>query len=148
MSPLENFWRLVGKIEGLFESPDYADSRMIEPTLVEVLSLIRAHPDRRDSFEDAFIEVVRALPKGSDEAVCFCMHELRWSAVMRAAEEERAKARSPVPDHRREPMLRHIIESFSDDWDGRDCYPYFRGQEAPNQTPDPTSGLRPTAGHL
>jgi len=137
MTPLENFWRLIGKIEGLFESPDYADSRMMEPALLELLSCVRSGVEWRDQFVAAFVEVVRTLPRGSDEAVCFCMHELRWPEVRRAAEEEKMKALHPVSDFRREPLLRHILESFSDDWSGRECYPYFTTQKEPNQSPEP-----------
>jgi hypothetical protein len=129
VTSLETFWRLIGRVEGLWQNPEYSDSRMMEPVFIELLSCLQKDGVDHDDLVSAVVEVVRGLPKGSDEAVSFCMHVLRWPEVKIAAEDEFKKASGSLMTSRRAGIYEDIIEAFSDDWSGRECYTYFEKQK-------------------
>ena len=131
MTSLETFWCLIGRVEGLFENPEYSDSKMMEPVFIELLSCLQeGHPDR-NALVRAVVEVIRRLPKGSDEAVSFCMHVLRWPEVKSAAEDELRKVAGVLVTSRKARILEDIVKSFSDDWSGRECYSCFENGRDP-----------------
>jgi len=112
MSPLDRVTELAKaanvKIYETYNAPD------VLPFTSEALELVRAHPELRSEFEELFLNMSSYAPS---EFVEVCMHTLRWSRVKLGFEElhREAVARN---DWRAEPVFRHYLEAFEDDWDG------------------------------
>ena len=99
----------------------YMECNDMEPQCEEMLSIAVAHPECRAELSSAFVEVSHIVY----EAVEFCMHVLRWEEV-RQTFQEQLKAAQAVDDWCAIPVLLSMLESFDDDWDGRDFWARFR----------------------
>lgn len=121
MSPLDRVTELAKaanvKIYETYNAPD------VLPFTSEALDLVRANPELRSEFEEAFLNMSGYAPS---EFVEICMHALRWSKVKQCFEElhRAAIARN---DWRAEPVYRHYLEAFEDDWDGAQTYAEYFG---------------------
>ena len=93
----------------------------IEPLCEEMVSIANAHPECRSALAGAFV----AASCIAHETVEFCMHVLRWDDV-RATFEEQLDASKGADDWRAIPVLLGLLESFRDDWRGRDLWARFR----------------------
>ncbi len=126
MNPVEHVIQLAkeaeAKLSSSFNAPD------VLPFAIEALESIAAHPDMKVEFERAFLEMPAYAPT---EFVEVCMHALRWETV-KAEYERRCRSAVARNDWRTEPVYRHYLEAFEDDWEDADDFyaAYFRS--APN----------------
>jgi hypothetical protein len=112
------FNRLLSDVEKTF---DMIDARDMEPYFERVLDFVLANPQDRDSFETRFISACLP-PRGGDDLLKYCMHELRWSGVLAAVRE----VMTHDPGERLRFWCRYVIDAFEDDWIERDLYTRFR----------------------
>ena len=122
MSPIERVIQLAkeaeAKLSVSFNAPD------VLPFATEALEIIAAHPELQIEFEQAFLEMPAYAPT---EFVELCMHVLRWEAV-KTEYELRCRAAVEHNDGRTEPVYRHYLEAFEDEWEDADDFyaSYFR----------------------
>ncbi|MDN3237993.1 hypothetical protein [Pseudomonas sp. WAC2] len=137
MSPTEQVIRLAKqadvKLSASFNAPD------VLPFASEALEVIAKHPHLQAEFENLFLEMPAYAPT---EFIEVCMHALRWSAV-KSEYERRCRAAVERNDWRTEPIYRHYLEAFEENWEDADDFyaSYFRrGSPMPNpsfkRTPD------------
>jgi hypothetical protein len=124
MSPLEQFWSLCQQAEMAMRSPNSRGTPDLERFGLEILNLIEGHSDIRTDFEAAFCELWQRTPDTPWEIVMFCMHTLRWLNVRRFYEQQLQSAVARQ-DWRAEPVARRILDSFNDEWEDRDLFPYY-----------------------
>jgi hypothetical protein len=124
MTPLEEFWSLCKQAEDAYGSPESTGTPDLEPFGLRILELVRAHPELRTEFERAFCELWRRPDVGPWELVMFCMHSLRWPEVQRYYERELQRTIAQE-DFRAHPIARDIVDSFRDDWEDRDLFPFY-----------------------
>lgn len=99
-----------------FNAPD------VLPYAADALTLIAANPDLRAEFESEFLAMHSYAPS---EFVEVCMHALRWPDVRKEFEKRQREA-IEKNDWRSEPVYRHYLEAFEDDWeDAKDFYAGF-----------------------
>lgn len=117
---MEKFVELVAEIERIDakmeESPD--------PQLELLLNHVLAHPEARQQFAQAFVDIALHKIKGPRDIVEFCMHELRWPEVKQALTDRLQAETSERMRH----YLRGLLESFDDNWDHAHLYPRFSDQ--------------------
>jgi hypothetical protein len=122
MSPVERVIQLAkaaeAKLSVSFDAPD------VLPFATEALETIGSHPELRAEFEQAFLEMPAYAPT---EFVEVCMHALRWETI-KAEYERRCRSAVERNDWRTEPVYRHYLEAFEDDWEDADDFyaSYFR----------------------
>lgn len=99
----------------------------IESSLIDLLEFIKEHVECRDGFVSVFAAMVAS---GEDalivpwEVLAFCMHELRWSEVLKIVESalDDAMRRN---DWRAINVLANYRDAFYDDWDAADLFKYY-----------------------
>ena len=122
MNPVEHVIRLAkeaeAKLRMSFDAPD------VLPFAAAALEQVADHPELQAEFEQAFLEMPSYAPT---EFVEVCMHALRWKRV-KAEYERRCRAAVERNDWRTEPVYRHYLEAFEDDWEDADDFyaSYFR----------------------
>ena len=109
------------KLSVSFDAPD------VLPFASAALEVIATHPELREEFEAAFLEMP---PYAPTEFVEVCMHALRWPNVQREFE-ARCRAAVARSDWSNEPVYRHYLEAFEADWeDASDFYAsYFQSKQ-------------------
>ena len=126
MTPLEHLIGLAKAADAtLSESFDAPD---VLPFASEALALIERNPELRADFENEFLNMPAYAPT---EFVEVCMHALRWPRI-KEEYERRCRAAVARNDWRTEPVYRHYLEAFEDDWeDARDFYAsYFHPEQS------------------
>jgi len=101
----------------------------LEPVYEELLRFLEAHPNERAALARLLVEEVKAhrsrAAAGESrlpiQAIAYCMHVLRWSEVLEAAERENDEFYSLRMSTAMEP----IVGAYSDDWEDRDFYRRF-----------------------
>lgn len=122
MNPVERVIQLAreaeAKLSVSFDAPD------VLPFAEEALKQIADHPELQAEFEQTFLEMPSYAPT---EFVEVCMHALRWQAV-KAEYERRCRSAVERNDWRTEPVYRHYLEAFEDNWEDADDFyaSYFR----------------------
>ena len=122
MNPIEHVARLAkqaeAKLSVSFNAPD------VLPFASEALNVIAQHPDAQGQFESLFLEMTTYAPT---EFIEVCMHALRWE-VVKTEYERRCRSAVERNDWRTEPVYRHYLEAFEDDWEDADDFyaTYFR----------------------
>jgi hypothetical protein len=122
MNPLERVIQLAkeaeAKLSVSFDAPD------VLPFAADALQQIAAHPELKAEFERAFFEMPGYAPT---EFVEVCMHALRWETV-KTEYERRCRSAVERNDWPTEPMYRHYLEAFENDWEDADDFyaSYFR----------------------
>jgi len=101
----------------------------LEPIYEELLRFLEAHANERAALARLLVEEVKAhrsrAASGEQrlpiQAIAYCMHVLRWSEVLEAAERENEEFYSLRMSTAMEP----IVGAYSDDWEDRDFYRRF-----------------------
>lgn len=111
--------------------PDFVGS--LEPLLGQLLAYVLSHPEQREVFVDGFCDLARSQlerqVRTSVEVLPYCMHTLRYPEV-RAFVERRLRETISTDQWREVHVLSAYLESFDDDWSGRDLYERY-GRRAP-----------------
>ena len=96
----------------------------IEPSLVEVLDIIRDGSVSRNHTLGLLSEYVEHGRPGDWEIWQFLLHALKWpeAKILLHAKYEGCKT-----DPRNEPIVRHLLEACEDGWDDAEFYRLFRG---------------------
>ena len=124
MNPLEEFWSFCRQAKNAYSSAESTGTPSLEPFGLRILELVRLHPENRAEFERAFCELWKRPDAGPWELVMFCMHSLRWSEAQQYYERELQSAIARQ-DWRAIPVARGILDSFRDDWENRDLFPFY-----------------------
>ncbi len=100
------------------------DCRKAEPYYVEILDLIKAHPEYRAKFVKEFLSI---LSSGNApwELIQFCMRELQWEEIKNEIKLEKQKEINRNHDWRIISVLDHILEVYEKDWDDAELYLYY-----------------------
>jgi hypothetical protein len=121
MAVVQKFYELAAEAERIdsevFDEP-------VEPAFEAVLFYVLSHPESRQSFVNAFLQLARDPQKGPPELVQYCMHALRWDEVRR----ELVVWLEVEGSERVKHILRKLIMSFDDDWYDADAYARFSGE--------------------
>lgn len=91
----------------------------IEPLLDDLLEFVLAHPECEPALVGKFDATLDELPRGSEEILGFCMHELRWSSVHDHVQQWVNLA---FGNPRKGPRYARILAAFYDDWPDRALY--------------------------
>ncbi len=115
----------VPRFRGLCEAAQQcwdagASASDFEPSFFRVLAFIEQHPECRVEFESVFIELLRAPSSLAAELICYCMFRLRWPRVRVVA----IALRDEALDLRRSGVMADVVDSFEDEWNGKDVYNY------------------------
>jgi hypothetical protein len=103
-------------------------SEMVEPVdhaLDAVLLHVLSHPELRQEFGHAFLQVARDPSKGPAELVEYCMHTLRWPEVRKELSAWLEAESSERVRH----ILRGLLMAFEDDWRHSNLYARYRKKE-------------------
>jgi hypothetical protein len=120
MDPIIQFWNICNQATRSLEET-YCASGVI-PYGTKVLELIEKNENMRSDFVEAFLEGLEKPDVCDKWLIQFCMHALRWPEAKEKFEESSRKAIEQNNWNRIQP-LRHILESFEDDWeDAGDIY--------------------------
>jgi hypothetical protein len=116
---------VIKKFEQLSEKTEMVlnetfDCRKVEPIYIEILNLIKSHPDCREQFVRKFIFLLKTGEISSD-LIEFCMRELQWEEIKKAAELEISK----TDDWRVISTMNHILEVYEKEWEHSDLYKYY-----------------------
>lgn len=104
----------------------------VEPFYEKLLKFLRENESSRNEFMQVLIAAVRHFKNARNEgrgelsidAIAYCMHELRWSEVLKVALEEHQSYFVP----KRSSTLLRLIEAFDDDWSEAEDYLRFSNQ--------------------
>lgn len=119
----EEFERLMDNAERIWQTT--YDTHDLEPYLLAILKFLKKNLDSKDLLEQYMVELVQKPRwRVSLDVIEFCMFELRWSKVKKAAEDLVAYTQE-VQDVRRRDVVWKIPLAFSDDWDGAEFYDYY-----------------------
>jgi hypothetical protein len=122
MSYFDYIWK---KAEDSIERNE--DARASEHTLVICLSYIISHPEIKSVIESKIVKIIENGATIPHELIGFCMHELRWPKVFDAARRRRDREANNPHGQR---LSELIMESYSDDWDGRVIYEYYQNKRS------------------
>lgn len=106
----------------------------LEPLYEEILGFLEAHSSHRAELAQRLIDVIGAYRFGRERrelllpstAIAYSMHVLRWSEILKFAEQEHCAFYAP----KLATLMTSIMESFDDNWEDRDFYKRFR-EKAP-----------------
>lgn len=113
------FYELAAEAERV----DSASEQPLEPAMDAVLAHVVAHPEAREAFRRAFVEIIRDPQRGPPELVEYCMHALRWPE----ARSELAHWLESESSERLRHVLRKVVMAFDDDWPHAKLYSRFGG---------------------
>lgn len=97
----------------------------IEPVFEEILQFVLTHPDHEKEFIDAFVQIILNPDLGPYALIQYCMHALRWKEMKEYILEWLQKENN---NERLRYVLKDILWSFEDDWDGAILYGKFKKQ--------------------
>jgi len=83
MEMREQFWTLAVNVTNQVSKTN--DHRTVEPLLLEILNLVKANPQDRQFFVEAFITILHDPRKWSNLIVPFCMRELQFQELYQEA---------------------------------------------------------------
>lgn len=116
----EKYDQVVASINAQFEAAvSLADCEEMFVRLLESLK-DTDHPKLRNKVVGALSD--QSLPW---EAIQFCMRELRWVEVEKAAKELRAN----TDDFRIKRIMNHILSVYEENWEDGKMYRYYAQQE-------------------
>jgi len=125
MDAIEQFWTLCDEAIDAAKRGNWLNAADIEPACLQLLQLVRSNPERRQDFEQAFCELWSRQMVLATDILSFCMHALRWPVVRDFMHEERQAALAAKPYDSLFIHAEAVLESFKDNWELTDLYPYY-----------------------
>lgn len=98
-----------------------ASETVIVPFVRDAEDLIRGYPEQRSHLATLILSEW-ANGRCAWEVLAHLMHLVRWVEV-RAVIAKELKASISADDWRAIPVLRHVLDAWEDDWDGRNLLP-------------------------
>ena len=112
--------RAIDKVDFVLEvAPIAIGVNQYEPLLADLLEYVLAHPECHPALVEKFTAVVEDLPRGADELLEYCMHELRWPSIRDQLESCKEAARDNPSKFLR---YARLLYAFEDDWEHRILY--------------------------
>jgi len=122
METREQFWLLSRRAtEQLSASSDH---RKVEPTFLEILNLVKANPQDREFFVEAFVTILQEPRKWSKLIVPFCMRELQFPELY----QEAVKLES---SRKTDPANTLVIQVYRKTWPLGHSFQYYKDKEPP-----------------
>jgi hypothetical protein len=94
-----------------------------EPYFEAVLEFVISHPEFRNEFAKAFMQLAHDPDLGPPELIQYCMHVLGWSDIKQQLLDWLELEKSERIRH----VLRKLLMSFDDTWQDADMYARFGG---------------------
>jgi hypothetical protein len=92
-----------------------------EGAFLSVLNYMKEHPMDEDAYKNHFIRMLSERALGPWELIAFCMRELQWPEVLKAARERLEKMRDP----RIKSVMADVIEVYEPNWPDSVLYDYY-----------------------
>jgi len=115
---IKTFWTLVSVTQNAWDKTYGVNE--IEHHLLDILQFVKKHPTDKDDFIECFITLLKKSA-GPLEIVEFCMRELQWEEIKKAAEQMQIESK----DIRLQNAMQRIIDVYSENWDDADLYKYY-----------------------
>ncbi len=121
---MSNAPHIIQQFYELVKEADRADieepGRSVEREFNAVLDYVLMHPDAREDFIKAFMDIIDEgiLSPGLVE---YCLHGLRWTELKQKIQASLHSEKS----ERSRYFLKSILEAFEDDWNMKDFYDRF-----------------------
>jgi hypothetical protein len=96
----------------------------IEAELLEVLNFIKCNRDDHDNMKSFMIKIIEGKALYPLEIVIFCMRELQWKEVKKAAVSEIGK----TDDWRIISAMNNVLAVYKSEWDDADMYQYYSNE--------------------
>ena len=125
MKDIINVFRRLAIEAGTVLDTTY-DCRRAEPYYVEILNLVKAHPEYRVHFVKEFLSILGS-GYGPWELIQFCMRELQWDEIRKEIALQKQEEIDGNHDWRIISVLDHILEVYEKDWDDAELYLYYSG---------------------
>ncbi len=93
----------------------------LELDLLEILFFVKKNPGYRKDFARGFINIVNDYKYGPLEIVIFCMRDLRWEDVKKAASERQMSCEDP----RIKSAMQEVLDVYKSVWTNADLYKYY-----------------------
>ena|SRR5579862_6044486 len=119
MANLTKLEMLILKAEKACEGP--VGTREYEGAFLNVLNYMKEHPTDEDAYKNHFIKMLNDSTLGPWELIAFCMRELQWPEVLKAARERLQKMRDP----RIKSVMADVIEVYQPNWPDSELYDYY-----------------------
>lgn len=115
------------------DSPE-ADVPDLEPALLKILELVKAHPEQRDLFARCFVRLVDGSVHVTDWIVLFCMRELRYPEVQDALNDRFHALGGPRGAPRMMSFVSDVNWVYDDTpWSHADFFRYHWEREHPTE---------------
>jgi hypothetical protein len=121
------FHRLCQQAEeidrGTLNAPD------MEPTFIELLTLVHNHPNHREQFVQLFLDVAQWRIQAPPFLIEFCMRELRYPEVLASLEQEFHIGYQAPGFARRFNFIHGVLDVYNETWRDEDMWPYFTNKQ-------------------
>jgi hypothetical protein len=108
------------------------DCRDVEPLMIAILELVKAHPTQHHHFVQLFSAVDDGTIAAPDYLVAFCMRDLKFAELRDKLVQECAADQNTAHFRRRMNYISHVMHAFDDViWEQADFWPYY-AHELPN----------------
>ena len=108
------------------------DCRAVEPLMIAILALVKAHPAHRGLFVQLFSAVDNGAIPAPHYLVPFCMRELQFAELQDKLLQECADDQNTERFRRRMNYISNVMHAFDDAvWEQADFWPYY-AHELPN----------------
>lgn len=128
------FWSLCEEVNHLDSLEVDADVPDLEPSLLAILNYVKNNSQFKQLFINCFIKIANGEVESSEWILLFCMRELRYPEVRKAANLhfEHAGGRYGAP--RLMNWLSNINHVYEDTlWKDADFFEYYWNKEHPNE---------------
>jgi hypothetical protein len=123
MEMREQFWTLAVNVTNQVSKTN--DHRTVEPLLLEILNLVKANPQDRQFFVEAFITILHDPRKWSNLIVPFCMRELQFQELYQEA------LRLQNCGDMAEPANTLVLQVYRTIWPLGHSFQYYKEKEPP-----------------
>jgi hypothetical protein len=112
------------------DEENMCDCRPMELPLVQLLELVRSHPEKRGYFVDEFIRIAIGELDAPPELIPFCMRELRYPEVLQAVRYMYEALQAENQHARYMSYCSHVTKAYSDFvWEEGSMWDYYRAKE-------------------
>lgn len=112
------------------DEENMGDCRLMELPLVQLLELVRSHPEQREYFVDRFIRIAIGELDAPPELIPFCMRELRYPEVLQAVRSMYDALQTENKHARYMNYCSHVTKAYSDFvWEEGSMWDYYRAKE-------------------
>jgi len=112
------------------DDASFGDCRALEPSLVGIITLVKAHPELRREFVCQFVRMATGELSSPPELVPFCMRELRYPEVIEAVRTHLDELHKINKHARYMNYCSHVVRAYEDFvWEDAGMWQYYRAKE-------------------